>query len=131
MLRSTDGNAAGSRGSRGPRGPSRFRTRFALRRDAPVVHRLVMGHCTPWPGGWPLPAAGGRRHAATVSPDHACFLQSVQKAKRSRPFRVSFASITDRSGTARSHRPISALTGANRRASPAIRSSPACPLPLG
>jgi len=68
MLRSTDGNAAGSRGSRGPRGPSRFRTRFALRRDAPVVHRLVMGHCTPWPGGWPLPAAGGRRHAATCRP---------------------------------------------------------------
>ena len=51
----------------------------------------------PWPGGWPLPAAGGRRHVDAASPDHACFLQSRQKAKRNGPGWNRFASISDRS----------------------------------
>jgi hypothetical protein len=41
------------------------------------------GTLHPWPGGWPLPAAGGR-HSLAETPDQTCFLQSIQKAKQSR-----------------------------------------------
>jgi len=38
----------------------------------------------PWPGGWPLPAAGGRRHVDPASPDHALLsaVASESEAKR-------------------------------------------------
>jgi len=55
-------------------------------RGAPVHPTVV--HCS-WPGGWPLPAAGGqpcREHPACWGfrhgPDQTCLPQSLQKANR-------------------------------------------------
>jgi len=41
------------------------------------------GALRPWPGGWPLPAAGGRRHHCGRRPTKPVFCsQSEDKAKR-------------------------------------------------
>ncbi len=74
----------------------------------------------PWPGGWPLPAAGGRRHVIPRRPTMPCFLQSRQKAKRNElqiprvPLRFDLGSKrpSRRDGL------VALPTSANRRAPP-------------
>src|SRR5437762_5200014 len=64
-----------------PRGPSRFRAcAFGTHTRGSSTGQGNVAF--PWPGGWPLPAAGGRRHIDPCRPTMPCSLQSHQKAKR-------------------------------------------------
>src|SRR5262245_13821629 len=60
---------------------------FAVAWATSVVQRLVTGTRNPWPGGWPLPAAGGRRRpvAGAARPCLPSAVGSESETKRAEP----------------------------------------------
>ena len=84
----------------------------------PTLLLRLSGALHPWPGGWPLPAAGGR-HSLAETPDQTCFLQSIQKAKQNGHRRPALLRPLTVKAPGNHSAGLPALTG-NRRAPPAI-----------